>query len=100
MMEFSVGTHGDVDVLAVNGAIHAEDNDSFADALDDLRRRSRYRVVIDASGIDYMNSRAVGTLVVFSRDARICGGRVVVLRPNPTVKKPITTIQGQITAGW
>jgi len=86
-MEFSVDAHGDVEVLALRGPIHAEDNDKFAEVLDGLRKRQRYRVAIDGEKLDYMNSRALGTLVAFSRDARIGGGRVVMIRPSPTVSK-------------
>ncbi len=91
-MEFSVEAHGEVDILAVKGPIHAEDNDAFAGALDGLRKRERYRLVIDGAALDYMNSRAVGTLVAFSRDARIGGGRVVILRPKPTVRKILDSV--------
>ena len=77
-MEFSVGAQGEVEILTVNGAIHAEDNDAFAGAFDGLRKRERYRLVIDGEALEYMNSRAVGTLVAFSRDARVSGGKVVI----------------------
>jgi anti-anti-sigma factor len=91
-MESSVEAHGEVEILTVNGAIHAEDNDAFAGALDDFRKRGRYRLVIDGEALDYINSRAVGTLVAFSRDARIGGGKVVILRPSTTVSKILKSV--------
>ncbi|MHC5053655.1 MAG: STAS domain-containing protein [Planctomycetota bacterium] len=83
---------GDVEIMAVTGAIHSEDNDSFADALEDIRERERFRVVMDGRGLEYLNSRAVGALVAFSRDARICGGRVVIVSPNRTVNKILKAV--------
>jgi anti-anti-sigma factor len=91
-MEFTLTERGDVEILAVTGAIHAEDNESFADVLDGLRRRERFRVVIDGGGLSYLNSRAVGTLVAFSRDARICGGRIVIVHADPTVSKILKAV--------
>ena len=91
-MDLTLTERGAVEIMAVTGAIHAEDNDSFAEALDGLRERARFRVVLDGRGLEYLNSRAVGTLVAFSRDARICGGRVVIVSPNPTVSKILKAV--------
>lgn len=91
-MDLTLTERGEIEIMAVTGAIHAEDNDVFAEALEGLRKRERFRVVIDGSGLDYLNSRAVGTLVAFSRDARICGGRVVIVRPNSTVSKILEAV--------
>jgi len=91
-MDFSVETQGGVVVLRLSGPIHAEDNDAFAKALEGLRERGAYRVVLDGEGLEYVNSRAVGTLVAFSRDARISGGRVAILRPNATVGKILKAV--------
>jgi len=92
MMEFSVETQGEVVVLKLRGPIHAEDNDAFAKALDGLRERGAYRVVVDGEKLDYVNSRAVGTLVAFTHDARIRDGRVAILRPNATVGKVLKSV--------
>ena len=91
-MKFTLTERGEVEIMAVSGAIHAEDNESFAEALEGLRERERFRVVIDGSGLEYLNSRAVGTLVAFSRDARICGGRVFMVHPSPTVSKVLKAV--------
>jgi len=87
MMELTEERHGGVDVLTLRGSIHAEDNAAFARVLSRLRREGRSRLVIDAHGLEYMNSRAIGQLVEFSREARLEGGRVVLVRPGPTVAK-------------
>ena len=91
-MELTLSERGAVEIMAVTGAIHAEDNEAFGGALEDLRKRKRFRVVIDAQKLDYLNSRAVGTMVAFSRDARICGGRLVIVRPSATVHKILKAV--------
>ena len=91
-MDLAHTERGSVDVLAVKGPIHAEDNDEFALAFSRIRRKARFRVVIDARELEYINSRAVGTLVSFSHDARLGGGRLVLVRPNATVSKVLAAV--------
>ena len=91
-MDLEQSERGGVDILAVRGPIHADDNDAFAEALEGLRRRKRFRLVVDAREIDYINSRAVGTLAAFSRDARLSGGRLVFVSPNLTVSKILKAV--------
>jgi anti-anti-sigma factor len=83
---------GGVDVLTLAGSIHAEDNDEFAAELGRLRDGGRHRLVIDASALEYVNSRAVGTLVAFAREARLAGGKVVLVRPGPTLSKVLSAV--------
>lgn len=91
-MDLARTQRGPVDVVTVKGPIHAEDNDAFAEVFQSLRRERRLRVAVDAREIDYANSRAVGTLVSFSRDARLGGGKLVLVRPNATVSKILAAV--------
>lgn len=91
-MELAHTERGPVDILAVLGTIHAEDNDAFAEELSRLRRAERFRLVIDAGGLEYLNSRAVATLAAFSREARPAGGKLVLLRPTRTVRKILDSV--------
>ena len=91
-MEVARTQRGSVDVLTVTGPIYAEDNDEFVEVMGRLRRGGRFRVVIDARELEYANSRAVATLVSFSRDARLGGGRLVLVRPNATVSKILAAV--------
>ncbi len=92
MMELAHTERGPVDILAVLGTIHAEDNEAFAEELGRLRRAERYRLVIDAGGLEYLNSRAVATLVAFSREARLAGGKLVLVRPTRTARKILESV--------
>lgn len=92
MMELTEERRGDVDILTLRGAIHAEDNAAFARALSRLRREGRWKLVIDARGLEYLNSRAIGQLVEFSREARLEGGKVVLVQPGPGVSKILQAV--------
>jgi len=91
-MELSLERQGQVDVLTPSGSIHSGDDADFGKALTDLRREQRFHLVINASGLEYINSRAIGHLVQFSRDARLAGGKVVLVRPGPSVEKILKAV--------
>jgi anti-anti-sigma factor len=91
-MQLQTKRVGEVDVIVPSGSIHAEDVPPFDEALSALRRRSRFTVVIDASDLDYVNSRAIGLLVQFARDARLGGGKIALVRPGPGVEKILRAV--------
>lgn len=86
-MELSRDRRGEVEVLTLSGSIHADDNDAFGAALSGLKEEQRFRLVIDASGLEYINSRAISDAVKFVQNARLQDGRVVFVHPGPTAEK-------------
>ncbi len=86
-MELSRDRRGEVEVLTLCGSIHADDNDAFGAALAGLKEERRFRLVIDASELEYINSRAISDVVKFVQGARLGEGRVVFVRPGPTAEK-------------
>jgi anti-anti-sigma factor len=91
-MQLTVERQGNVDVLTATGSIHSGDDADFGKKLTELRREQRFHLVIDASGLEYINSRAIGHLVQFSRDARLAGGKVVLVKPGPSVEKILKAV--------
>lgn len=91
-MQLSSASRGSVDIMTPRGAIHAGDDVVFGEALHALRREKRFLLVIDARDLEYINSRAIGLLVQFSRDARLAGGRVVMVSPAPGVAKIMKSV--------
>jgi anti-anti-sigma factor len=91
-MQLSVAAQGDVYILTPSGTIYAGDDVAFGKALGDLRRDGRFTVVINVAELEYINSRAIGQLVQFSRDARLAGGKVVIVRPGPNVEKVLKAV--------
>ena len=85
-MELSRDQRGDMDVLTLSGSIRGDDNVAFAECLTALREERRFRLVIDASDLDYVNRRGIGAVVRFLQDAHVHGGRVAVVRPGQTVE--------------
>ncbi len=86
-MELSRDGRGEVEVLTLCGSIHADDNDAFGAALAELKEEHRFRLAIDASDLEYINSRAISDVVKFVQDARLQGGHVAFVRPGRTAEK-------------
>lgn len=86
-MEFTVTDESDYYLLKVEGSIDSKQNEEFDNIFDELAYNKTYRVILDASDITYLNSRAVGRLVAFASNARIAGGRLVMACPSNTVNK-------------
>lgn len=91
-MEISLERRGTVDVLTVHGSIRAEDNAEFAGTLTKLRHKERPCIVIDARELEYVNSRAMGQLVTFSRDVRLVGGKVMLVQPGRAMTKILRAV--------
>lgn len=85
-MELSRDQRGDVDVLTLRGSISGDDNVAFVECLTGLRKERRFRLVIDASDLDYINSRGIGEVVSFLQQARVRDGRIAFVRPGQTVE--------------
>ena len=76
-----------VDVLTLRGSVRAEDNNALAECLNGLREERRFRLVIDVTDLEYINSRGIGEVVRFLQEARPRGGRVVLVRPRQPIEK-------------
>ena len=78
-------------VVAVLGSIRAEDNQRFAQVLRELSTPG-CRVILDAAGLDYVNSRALGELVKFVQEVRPKGGVIAVVSPTTLVEKILRAV--------
>jgi anti-sigma B factor antagonist len=79
--------HGDVTVLTLAGDIDLHSAPQVRDRLEDLRGKGRKRVVLDLSGVDFLDSSALGTLVAAQRNFAQDGGGLRVACPQPHAQK-------------
>lgn len=89
MAGFSIETRGPLAVLRLNGGIRSDENAAFADALRSLLAAGRPLAIVDASGADYLNSRALGDLVVFCQEVRNRGGEAALAGLCPLVLRTV-----------
>jgi anti-sigma B factor antagonist len=78
---------GGVTVLALAGDIDLHSAPQVRDRLEDLRGQGRKTVVLDLSGVDFLDSSALGTLVAAQRSFAEDGGGLRVACPQPHAQK-------------
>lgn len=61
--------------------------DELRDLLDGLIGAGRARIDIDLSETRFVDSRAIGVLIGAQKRAHVVGGRILVRRPQSTVRK-------------
>lgn len=88
-MEFTVttSTEGDAAVVAATGELDAHAAPTLAAAVDPLADRPQGTLVIDLSGVDFVDSTGLGVLVGALKRVREAGGRLDVVVTSPRVLK-------------
>jgi anti-sigma B factor antagonist len=70
-------------VIIVRGDVDIADADRLRDALADSRERGLRRLLIDLSGLAFIDSACIGALISGYQLARTAGIDVQVVRPSP-----------------
>lgn len=66
---------GDVTVLTLSGEITVDDGDiAFGKHVDDLIKKGQVKIVVDLSGVTYIDSAGVGMMVAEMKMVRRSGG--------------------------
>ncbi len=68
--EIELEQQGKLDVLRLDGSLDAYSFPRLEQTLTELSEKSRNRVVLDCTGLDYISSAALGALIGFARRAR------------------------------
>jgi len=92
MITFETEVRGEVTVARVGGSVQSTDNALFAGRLTELRKAGPGRVIIDAAELKYINSRAVGDLMLFYQALRAADGELALASLQPMVEKVIRAI--------
>lgn len=92
MVEFAEDAQSNVTVLRVAGSVQTSDNEKFAREIQGLLADGKIRLVIDATNLDYLNSRAMGELVAYYQRAKALGGGLALVRLKPMVAKILKAI--------
>ena len=74
-----------VDIVFLDGALDAYSFPRLEAALSQLREKGRHRIVLDCTGLDYVNSAALGALIGFARRARENGGDLKLASLTPKI---------------
>lgn len=92
MIRFEILDHEAATVFKIVGTVQSGENQAFAAKLAELAGTGPRRLVIDAGGVDYINSRAVGDLTSFYNDMRKAGGEMALAGLHPRVEKVLRAV--------
>lgn len=82
-----------VKIACVNGPVDGAHIDAFSGSVGAVCRNAGNRVILDLSGMNYINSRGMGLLIEFSRQASLAGGRLMLCSPRPAVRRNIELLR-------
>jgi anti-anti-sigma factor len=85
-LEFTQEKSADGMVMALSGAFTFKDHHSFRALLDALRD-SGQRHVLDLSGLEFVDSAALGMLLIADDEARAAGWTLTLRRPSAPVAR-------------
>lgn len=78
-------TRGQVDVLRLEGVMDSYSFPRLDAALHSLRTANRNRIVLECSGLEFINSAALGALIGHARRARESGGDLKLAALTPKI---------------
>jgi len=91
-MDISSYKKGAVLVISISGHIRAEDNGELETALRDEKLRQSNMVVLDISSLDYLNSRAIGSVMALWMELASSGSKIRVIQPKPLVERLLKSV--------
>lgn len=83
----------DVIIACVNGPVDVSNIDVFSEKIGALCRGTGNKVILDLAGMNYINSRGMGLMIEFSRQAAFYKGRFAVCSPRPVILKNIELLR-------
>ncbi len=89
MVTSSVNSDGRTVVITIKGRFDFQSHREFRDAYA-KHPGNKHQFVVDLSGTDYMDSSALGMLLLLREHAGGDRASVVISRPNPTINKILT----------
>jgi anti-anti-sigma factor len=86
-MNFTQETGSDGVVLSLRGPFTFKDHHAFRAALDALRASSGRHHVFDLSGLEFLDSAALGMLLIADDEAKTAGWKLTLRRPSVQVAR-------------
>ena len=91
-MKIEKRRQGDVPVIEVSGEVDHEDAPAFRDQIDRAIGPVDTRVVLDAHGLTFLTSPALGHLMGIVLGMRKRGGEIVLARPGKFLRRTLSLL--------
>ena len=85
--DLKVGLRGDLAIVTVTGELDPYGSQEFPDCLEGLVAFGYAVVIIDLSGVTYIDSGGLDALVRANKRAQAAGARLIVLKPSAGVNR-------------
>ena len=86
-MEYRIHTEDSFTVLELNGDLDVSSAPALQAALQELIDQGGQHVIVDLSGVPFMDSSGLGVLVAAHRRISATGGQLALVNPAPTLQK-------------
>jgi len=91
-MKLDLRENKGVTILDISGQVTAGGGDQMLqEAIDTLVASGRTRIVVNLSGVDFMDSAGIGELVASHRMVERFGGKLKITRPHSRVENSLST---------
>lgn len=92
-MTVEIEDHAGVKLVRLQGELVGDDEGDFVERVTNLFHGPETRILIDLSGVHFMNSTGLGELVRVGAQANVQEGRIVLANPSPFVDGVFQTTQ-------
>lgn len=89
-MELDLKEQGDVTILVIDGNLTLGREDALRESIDTILGSGRSKILVDLTGMDYMDSAGLGELVASYRTVKRFGGMLKLLKPSDKVTESLT----------
>ena len=91
-MHISVDRQDDVTVVSIRGSVNMMDVDRFRDQLlEAMKAEQDQDLIVDLSGMDFINSLGLGVLVAVQREMKRQQHRLKLVHPQQSIQKMLET---------
>jgi anti-anti-sigma factor len=88
-MDFVRIAEPNAEVISLTGRFTFSDYQRFSDLIADLRASERNAYVLDLAGVDFLDSAAIGMLLVLREEARRQGWTIILRHPTGQTRKTL-----------
>ena len=92
-MKFDLRENSGVSVLVLSGSLTVGVEKALRESIDTLLGAGRSRILLDMTGVDYVDSAGIGELVASYRTVERLGGTLKMLKPSPRVEESLELTQ-------
>ena len=89
-MELDLEESDGISILVLNGQLAAEGADQFREAIETLLDSGRPQILLDFTGVSFMDSAGIGELVAAYRTLDKLGGSLKILKPSKRIQESLS----------